>query len=171
MSTRGGATRRATRWHDTIIVQSVATGATEELTLIAGIPDDEGQTVGLTLIRTIVSLTFLPSAAVAGFGQQLMTLGIGVVQQDAFIGTALPDLGVTFEEPHGGWVFKEAGVVGAQPGEEELSAGWRLHGDYRSMRKLGGDAEVYLQLQNTAVVGTAFTVQVAGLIRCLYKLP
>ena len=68
-------------------------------------------------------------------------------------------------------MFKDIAVVGVNPTEEEFGLTSQIKGDYRSMRKLSSDAELYLQLQNTAVEGTAISVKVSGLVRLLFKLP
>ena len=162
--------RRKTIWVDTVVVTSVASGAVEEISLLTGISDAEGFTEGWTLIRTLVNLYAIPAAAGAAFGSNLITVGMGQITQDAFVAAALPELGVQFEEPQAGWVFKNIMVTGVNPTEEEWGLIGHMQMDIRSQRKMGSDPEMYLQMQSTLLDGTGQTLRISGLIRCLYKL-
>ncbi len=112
----------------------------------------------------------MPAAAVAGFGVQQIILGGAIITGDAFVAGATPEISDPADEPINGWMWKLSGAVAAQPTEEETRV-TRFIGDFRSQRKLTSDTELYLAGVNLAITGTAFTVQLAGIIRVLVKLP
>jgi len=166
---RGTSPKRGTRWIDTTITTSLGTGSAVNFSLLGGLGLDD--IPGLIIIRTLVTLTVLPDGAVAGFGEQLILAGAGIVTGDAFAAIALPDLNAVSEEPVRGWMFKTSGVVAASPLEEQFGVVWRVEGDFRSMRKLDLDTECFIQFRSILLNGLAIMVRIGGLIRLLVKLP
>ena len=168
--TQRGAARRGTRWIDTSLTGTLVSTGVVNLSLLAGLGLDD--IPGLTVIRTLVSIDFLPAASPVGFGQQLIFVGAGVATGDAFSANALPDLITVSEEPVRGWTFKTTGVVGTTTTEEAFGHVFSLRGDYRAMRKLDLDTEYFIQMHNAVLAGPSpFTVQFGGLVRTLVKLP
>jgi len=167
---RGSSPKRGTRWIDTNLTGTITSGGVTNLSLLGGLGLDD--IPGLTVVRTLITLTVHAAAAAIGFGSQLIFVGTGIATGDAFSAAALPDLINVSEEPVRGWVFKTTGVVGVNPTEEEFGFIYRLEGDFRSMRKLDLDTEYFIQIHNAALAGpSAFTVQFGGLVRVLVKLP
>ncbi len=162
-------TRRATRWIDNTLVPTIATGAAENTNLLGG--ENFADLEGMTLVRMLVTMNFAPAAAPAAFGQQLIVVSSGLVTGDAFAAAAVPDNSDDGDFPVNGWIFKTSGVVGFNPTEEEFGLTYQLHGDYRSMRRIGEDTAMLFQISNIALAGTAITIRAGGLVRLLVKLP
>ncbi len=166
MTTRGRAVTRKTRWIDTNISDSLETvTVSTPLSLFAGLGFDD--LPGMTVIRQIITLNFVPAPGTA-VGAQRMFWGIGIVTGDAFSADALPDLGTQNEEPVRGWLAKGQGVVVRNTGWTSIHT---VQQDSRSMRKIDADVELYFQWTNLGMQLTAFDVELQGLIRTLVKLP
>jgi len=160
---------RQTQWQDNIINQGFATGAGVFESLVASFtaPDKRG----MTLIRTLVRLQAFSNTVAGAYGVQRLNIGIGVASQEAFaLGlTALSDPQTESNEPTRGWTYRTQVLV-AQNGVSSPVLSDPVVADVRGMRKLE-NGELFLTMFNDNVVGTSFTVEVHGLIRCLFKLP
>ena len=100
-------------------------------------------------------------------GVQQLSLGFGVASQDAFLAGALPDPSVEGDEPARGWLYRNQCVaVSALSGIYVQ----KCMGDFRGMRKVD-NGELYLKIDSTALLGTAFTTRIDGIVRCLFLLP
>ena len=165
---RGGA-RRSTRWVDQIITTTRVTGGvTGGIDLLSDVSVEVRP--GLTIVRTLVDITALPTQAPASFGTNLCLVAGGVISEDAFGAVALPDLNDDEDYPLTGWTFKVPLVLGSNPTEEEFGLTARIQGDFRSMRKLGIDSVYTLFTNNIVLDGVGVTVRFAGLVRTLVKL-
>jgi len=161
--------KRGTSWYDTNIqVQIAAGGATSNP--IALLPADVlvRDVPGLTVTRTLVNLSIHPVVPVSVFGGQQVRIGMGIVTQDAFLAGALPELGAVSEEPVRGWMFKNESFSFQSENSFQFDS---LDLDIKAQRILDLDTEVFLVIQNVDLTGTAFSVEVTGLIRMLVKLP
>ena len=158
---------RQTRWIDTVVGLTGASGANAAVSLLTGVgPVD---TRGVTIIRSIMRLTVVSTTVAGVWGGQNVHLGIGIAAQAAFaVGiTALPTPEGT-EQPSRGWVWRDH-VFPTQNGVGTM-IGFEVRADIRGARKIE-DGEVYLVMSNVAGVGTPFTATVTGLVRLLVKLP
>ncbi len=158
---------RQTRWIDTIVGMTPASGANQAASLLGGVgPVD---TRGVTIIRTMVRLSFTSSTVAGPWGAQSLHVGIGIASQAAFaIGiTALPTPDQS-EQPSRGWIYRDF-IRPAQNGVNHRHVS-ELRADIRGARKIE-DGEVFIVVSNVAGSGTAFSVAVVGLVRLLVKLP
>ena len=108
-----------------------------------------------------------PNLSPTAHGAQTVMIGAGVITGDAFAAAAFPDIETDTDYPVNGYIFKMSGVA---QNENDRPAHLIFEGDFRSQRKLGENTEVYMQIQNTASVGTAFALQARRFIRMLVKL-
>ena len=162
---RGGP-RRKTQWVDTIVSFAVTAGGKSEQSLLSDlIPQD---TQGMTLTRTLIHLWTVPVTDNAAIGANSVEMGIGLADQEAFAAAVLPDPETAGDEPSLGWVWRDL-IVCHIPSDVALAA-YEIRADIKSQRKID-NGELYFSATATNRVGTSFTVQVIGLIRCLFKLP
>ena len=159
---------RRTVWGDTRFNTSIATSIVSLSTLVGDFTITD--TGGLTLTRTIVdlSLTTVPPPSADALGR--LALGIGVASQEAFaLGvTAIPDVESQTGHPPQDWVIRTH--LGVNQNNTNVLPPVRFYADVRAQRKIDG-SELYLVMRNDTLVGTAFSVHVVGLIRCLFLLP
>ena len=156
---------RPTDWIDTLVDESITTTADKSKSLMTGVAPVNMR--GMTLIRTILMLTLYSNTTAGAWGVQRVDMGIGVASQDAFAANALPDPEVATDKPARGWVWRGQLLVSQNGvGSEVLH---RLNADIRGARKIE-NGELFLKMDNNFETGTAFTVNVFGLIRTLYKL-
>ena len=157
---------RRTRWIDTLVAESTTNLGQDIESLLAGMSTDS--TRGLTVTRVIGDL-WLSSGTVAGaWGTQQVSIGIGVVSQEAFVANAIPDPNNNADYPVRGWIYRTCcGVAQNGTGTQVL---YRCVFDIRSQRKLDS-GELLLVINNDAGLGTSFTVQTFGSVRVLALLP
>jgi len=172
MTQRNRGARRKTDWFDqTVIATVVAGGSTQEIDLLVDavtFSDLEGMTV----VRTLIDLEVAPAAEVSAFGLQLPMIAGAIISDEADAAGALPDLLSDLDYPQRGYVFKmTAGIVAARPVEEKYAQFAHFQADIRAQRKMEKNTRYLLLLANLNVIGTAYTVVVAGLVRTLVKLP
>ena len=157
---------RKADWQDTLVNLTVASGAQSVSSLMAGLTASDSR--GLTVTRTIVSLTLLPPVAVSD-GYQGAFVGIGVTSQEAFAASIVPDPNNAFDRPPRGWLFRAARtVIGAAalvPYSPQM-----IEVDIRGKRKLD-NGELFLAVNNDAVGGTPFSLTVRGFVRVVFLLP
>ena len=156
---------RRTYWLDTLVSATAGNGSNQALTLLG--PFTAQETQGWTLTRVVLELAL--SAQGAGpDGLQIFDVGVGLAEQDAFAAGALPDPNVATDEPARGWVWRTRCLVPRDA--DTIRQPIRCMGDFRAQRKVDG-AEVFVIFTNILVEGTAFTVRLVGIVRCLYLLP
>jgi len=157
---------RMTDWIDTLFQLQPASGAQANISLITGAAPINMR--GVTLIRTIISIGICSQTVAGAYGAQAVDLAVGITSQEAFAATALPDPNAATDKPSRGWIWRTRRMV------TQNSAGSPVHvdviADMRGARKIE-NGELFLVVNNSAVVGTAFTVEVSGLVRVLMKLP
>ena len=157
---------RPTDWIDTIVNLSSTSGGQDQMSLMTGVAPVNMR--GMTLIRTIVRLHLASTTVAGAWGTMHNMLAIGVASQEAFAASVLPDPQVATDKPPRGWILRTSVAVD-QNGGAGLPITSTLAADIRSGRKVE-NGEVFLIQRNDFIAGTAFTVRVFGLIRCLYKL-
>ena len=164
------AARRGTAWDDLLVNQTLTSAVQDIRELMQLVADPEKR--GCTLIRTIIDLTFHPVSPGQVSGQQAVDLGIGLVSADARVAGAVPDSDVSGDFPVSGWIYRNRVRVVDETiatGIVDYSGG-RIEVDIRGQRKLDRSDVVLISL-NTPIQGTAFNVNMLGIIRMLYKLP
>ncbi len=162
--------KRGTSWFDTNVNVQASSGSSSSA--IPLLPADvlARDIPGLTIVRTLVDLSIHPAIPADEItGSQSVLIGAGMVTADAFIAGALPDLASPSEEPVRGWLFKNNRWTYQSSGD--ITYATFLHLDIHAQRRLDLDTEVFFQMTNTAMTGTAYVVEVVGLIRMLFKLP
>jgi len=158
--------KRASDWIDTSLNLVVASGAQGSLSLMTGVAPVNVRRQ--TLVRTIIGLQMNSTTVAGAWGTQIMDLGIGITSQEAFAAGALPDPVTAGDQPSRGWVFRQRRVV-AQNGNGSVVL-YDIQFDIRAARKLD-DGECFIVIDNTAGLGTAFSVVVTGMVRQLWLLP
>ena len=161
---------RTPYWIDTVVgVQATAGAGGVVLDLDNMATQSESR--GTTLIRCLAHL-FVASSVEGGVtGQAIAHLGIGVASREAFaLGiSGVPDPATESERPPRGWIWRDAAMVREISGSV-TGAFVDLKVDVRSMRKVD-DGRLFLRIEPIVLSGTGFVVQIAGLVRCLCKLP
>ena len=165
---RGFRSGRKTQWVDSLFDFTIANAGQDVRSLLSTLIGNDTQ--GMTLVRTIIELSLGPINWTGAFGTQALDMGIGMSAQEAFLAGTLPDPSTSTEFPQNGWVIRtRKGCL--NPGS--VSAGYELQKiqmDLRSQRRID-DGELYMIMDNFPGLGTAFSIQVTGIVRCLFKLP
>ena len=157
---------RRTAWEDTLFDSTVLSGGAASPTLMVGLTRDESR--GLTITRMIGELSFASNTIAGAFGNQIIDIGIAILDRDAIAASAHPDPNSVEDEPPSGWLYRNRIRVG-QNGAGAPTI-YVVRFDMRAQRKLNG-GQVELILQSTTSTGTAFTVDFSGIIRTLVLLP
>ncbi len=154
---------RRRQWQDQIINAAVADGAQGFQVLLDGDIDD---TKGMTLVRMVIGLNVIPvTFAGDSVDAQRVSLGIGTMSQEAISALTFPDPEIEGDHPLTGWMWRAQYIVLETP----FNPGARVDLDLRSQRKVMYGAPT-LVILNDPQQGTAFTIRVSGLIRCMYLL-
>ena len=120
------------------------------------------------MIRTLIRMNVMVNTDQTVLSGQRIDFGIGVADQEAFAAAILPDPETPGDEPALGWVWRDSHVL--MTPSDVYPMVLRVHQDVRSQRKID-DGELYVSITSGNELGTGFGVFVAGLIRCLFKLP
>ncbi len=157
--------KRPTIWIDNLVNLTVATGAQGSISLLTGRPPINMN--GTTITRTIFDLQLYSTTIAGAHGIQIADLGFGVTSQEAFNAGVFPDPEAD-ERPLRGWLYRTR-CTAFQNGVETNPLAF-CKGDLRNQRKID-DGEYFMVVTNQAILGTAFSVQMTGIIRVLLKLP
>ncbi len=158
--------RRMTDWEDTLIDTNTASGAQDVVSLTSSLGPTDLR--GVTLIRMIVNLWCNSTQVAGAWGTQTAFVGIGIVTQEAFVAGVVPDPNNAIEEPARGWIYRTAwGVAQNGSGCQII---YDKMADIRAARKIE-NGQLFLALNNVVGEGTAFTLTLKGIVRCLLKLP
>jgi len=150
-------------WQDTIIDEATPSTA-QDITSLMG-PMTQQDRRDITLVRTIISLDLVPPTAVSD-GFMIHAMGIGVVSQEAFAATVVPDPNVQEDRPARGWVWRDQRTVVGAASMASYSP-THVMADIRGSRKLD-DGELVLIMNANTIDGTAFIVKTSGLIRVVF---
>lgn len=119
-----------------------------------------------TVIRTIWNLDINSTTVAGAFGTQVVSYGIGVESLEAFNAGTHPDPESDSEFPTRGWIMRGQCTVFQNGVGTQIVT--RCGGDIRSARKIDNGV-LFLIIDNSPQVGTAFSCTFSGLIRCLIK--
>ena len=164
------AQRRGTAWDDQIILGTTITNAatTTALLLAENVADPEKR--GCTVVRVIPHLYIMPATVGVVSGVQAVSLGIGLVSDDAFAAGVFPEPNSDDDFPVSGWMYRDTFAVK----DETLATGpippIELYRDLRVQRKLDRSS-MCLMMINQGIEGSTFNVMLIGVVRVLYKLP
>ena len=156
---------RPTDWVDTLVNLEVPAGSQSQTSLVTGLAPSDMR--GMTVIRTIIMIQMFSNTVAGAWGVTLGDLGIGIASQEAFVAGVVPDPNVAGDKPPRGWMWRASKCVAQNGAGAPILV--ELLADIRGARKVE-NGEVYLVVNNTTLVGTAFQLNVRGLIRQLYKL-
>ena len=160
--------KRSTVWTNTHIDELVVANGEAIPSLMGDYTTRETQ--GWTLTRLISYMWVQQGVVGTVVGSMRLDFGVGVVSQDAFTASAVPDPSTPQEEPPRGWVYKDALFVSDHSTDGLITPSSReVRADIRAARKVEG-GELVMVINNTVFGGATFTVQVAGLVRCLFLL-
>jgi len=159
--------RRESLWDDTLFDLDVPSGG-GTVNLLTLTPGDNSE--GFTAVRTIISLSLFKNTVPAASAVHMVSLGVGLATKEAITlgATALPDPSDPVDQPIHDWVWRDRVVVPQD--STRVLAPVVVRVDIRAGRKLAGGA-LFLRMENDNLFGTAFVVQVAGVIRVLYLRP
>jgi len=160
---------RSTVWVDNVLEATVVASQRTDVNLLTAL--DAFDVVGMTLIRLIYRIQFYPVSPFIVDTIQGIHMGIGVVDNTAFIagGASLPDPGVSAEAPSRGWVVRDQDLTVSTVADGGTTKIGELRGDIRAMRKFYQNATLWLAMRSDTEVGTAQTVNVFAIIRALFK--
>ena len=155
---------RRRQWEDFLFDLDLTNGS-RSITDLTRVDADEAK--GMTLVRIILKLEAVELAVDGEIAAAMMvSAGIGVTGLEAIdLGvTAVAHPGTATEIPPSGWMWRDRMLVIS--GGQTRSV---FTADLRSQRKLlyGGP---FLTIANDPQQGTAFTISVVGIVRCLYLL-
>ena len=169
MTTRARAVARAPRrrtvWVDTILDVNMGTTPNQEVTSLH--PSMLTENFDLTVVRLIASLTFSAQTLLVVTGQARVDIGIGILSQEAFAASVVPDPDIVGDVPATGWLWRTRLIVSDATASPGL-APTVVNADLSSMRKLQR-GELALIVDSNVRVGTAFNVNMTGIVRVLFK--
>ena len=157
---------RRTGWEDTTISLGAAEGAQGSQQLMTSFEADER--MGMTISRWIAELGIYSNSIAGAYGVARVSIGITMLDADAAAAGAFPDPNASTDEPPRGWVWRTHCLASQNGVGTPIVV--RCLFDIRSMRKFDS-AVAYIIVNNESLVGTSFTISVAGILRCLILLP
>ena len=158
--------RRRSAWEDSRININVASGAQGFTDLMGTLTEDLQQ--GRTVVRMVGELTINSQTTAGAWGLQVVDIGVGIIDRDAFAVQEFPDPNSEDDQPSTGWLYRlECLAYQNGVGVEPVI---RCPFDIRSQRKIG-NGNLTIIVDNTAHRGTAFAIDVRGLVRVLWLLP
>ena len=162
-----GGQRRGTAWDDLYLSGSVANAGQDIVRLLPNVSDTEKR--GCTAIRVLYHAWYSPTSPGVANGVMSLDVGIGLVSDDAFSASAVPEADDADDFPVAGWVYRDRWAVMDSVDSRDIQPVEAFR-DLRAQRKLDRSSLVMLHEASTHV-GTAFTIKFIGLVRVLYKLP
>ena len=160
-----------TLWVDTIISTQVASAGQSIVALDeTGFSVQERRGARWTLVRSIIRLDLATTIRDSGEGDQVVDLGIGVVSEEGFTASVVPDPNVGLDFPIKGWVYRARYRVYAVAADDQNVDIIRIDKDLRAKR-LMANGRLALIVNNTANQGAATSVQLTGIFRNLFLVP
>ena len=160
-------------WIDTVVSVNVGSASSSTIAIDeTGLSIQARRVLRSTLLRTIVRLDLAATVRDSGEGDQLVSLGIGVIGQDAFAaaGAAIPSPAVGLDFPIKGWVYRSRYRIYGNAVDDQNVDVVRIERDIRAKR-LMANGRLVLIVINDANQGVATPVTYTGVIRTLYLVP
>ena len=152
-------------WIDTRVGLNIVDGA-QGVTAIDGGSTQVVQR-GTTIIRTIITLHVMSSTVAGAWGAHVVDLAIGITDREAFTAGVVPDPDSAVDKPARGWMWRTQMLVSQNGVSTPIVT--TMHADVRGARKIDL-GRAYLVVNSNLSAGTAFAVDIRGLIRTLVKL-
>ena len=162
--------RKQTIWIDTSINEATAAGTADDANLIVTVPTNL-ETKGWKIVRCIINLKCMPTSPQGTIGKMMYSMGIGVIEDDAFGAGAVPETNIMADAPASGWLWRAQALV--EDHSTDATIGDRtvaVMADIRTARNIGRGTLLWMS-NNDTFSGTSFSVDCGGLIRSLYELP
>ena len=154
---------RRREWQD-FKISEVGGDATQDSVQLEG----SGEPKGKTLVRMIIGLDVMPDGVVFGATNSMnVSMGIGMMSEEAIASLQFPDPNVAGDNPVTGWLWRWRGTV--INGADATGSMRRIDVDLRSQRKLMYGRPI-LVIDYNLNGGIDFSVEVQGMLRCLYLL-
>ena len=157
-----------TFWMDTLINLVVASDGQDDVglgVLTADISVSQRRLERFTVLRTIIGIDIAPTIRDSGEGDQIATLGIGVISRETLANPPDPNSAADF--PQRGWLWRARYRVYASAVDDMNISRVRVDLDLRGKRKVeAGSLE--LIMNNDANQGSATSITATGLIRVLF---
>jgi len=154
-------------WVDKTISNTVSTGAQLQVRLDTGLTLVQTRLTQMTLLRTIIGLSIARTVHDSGEGSEILSLGIGIVSQEAFSASVLPDPEAEQDFPPRGWIFRGMWRIFGFAADQPAIHVERVDRDIRAQRKLENGVP-FLVATVGNIEGVNSTVDVRGLIRQLW---
>jgi len=158
---------RQTRWVDTLLATTVASGAQGNIPLLGELTTRHRSTI----TRLILCYRVYPAVPRVVSGIQHVDVGIGVIQQEAATANIVPDPVAEGDFPSMGWLYRCRHSVFDEASGAVIELNMEVMRDLKSQRVLGQDADLRFITDNTALQGSSFSIRVSGIVRTLVKLP
>ena len=152
-------------WIDTRVNSDVAVGGQTFQSLMTGITETRFER--MTLLRTIIGLDLARTVHDSGEGSEVLSVGIGIVSQEAFDASAIPEARLNTDYPTRGWVWRAQYRIWGFAADQPAVFTKRIDLDMRSQRKLDNGASMIVY-DLEALEGANSTCRVMGLIRQLW---
>ncbi len=158
-----------TLWADQLLNEAVGAGGGRDASFLglSTLSALDRRIQRFTLIRTIIGINIEPTVPDSGEGDQLVSLGIGIMDNQQSVVADMPDPAVEAEFPTKGWTWRAQYRVYAVAAGDQNRIHQRVDLDIRAQRKLENGRPA-LVLTNTDNQGVATAVSVTGIIRMLY---
>ena len=152
--------RRAAEWSDEHVNETVLSNDGREVTLLAGVPDDEFK--GLTVVRNIIHLV-CALAGVSTGGR--VSFGLVLVEVVAVAASAFPNPEVEGQQP--GWLWRHVDTVsqGIANVRSEFTV---IDADIKAKRRYPGEDYRLMLLMAASTTGGGVSVNVDGQVRTLF---
>jgi len=154
-------------WIDTDVNLLAASGAQASDSLMTGVSATQTRFDQMTLLRTIVGIDIAYTVHDSGEGSQIVSIGTGIMSQEAFAASAFSDPETDTDFPTRGWVWRARYRIFGFAADQPAVFTRRVDLDLRSQRKLE-NGESFVIMTNTANEGVASSVRITGLIRQLW---
>ena len=158
---------RPLAWADTLISAAISSGAgISALDLLADLAAADVKTVMRLVGHLNVGVT---NGATTADGVQAIDVAIGVAASEAFVGGVLPDANVDTDVPVRGWLWRDRLTV-ARWNASGTVEDWNyaeVRFDIRSARKVDRGICFFTAFNSSIVGGTAYQVQLTGIVRAL----
>ena len=124
----------------------------------------------MTIVRTIVDLTCLPSSVGAQIGVMQIDVGLLVASQEEFAASVVSDPSNLGDKPISGWYWRHRMFCRDHTTSGAVTSEVRVHADLKGRRKVGHGEPLFI-VDSSLASGTAFSVDILGFIRTLVLLP
>ncbi len=171
MPNRSRGPIRPTTWIDTRVNLNLLTNSIQNLSLLGAMTEPDARVA--TLTRTITRLFFVMESPTAVSGVTGLWYGIGVTSRAAFSAAGgIPAIRDPLDKPLDGWVVKDVHIAHdttVTDARYNVNNVPTQHHDLKAQRKIE-NGQLFVTFDNEVFSGTGYSLRVAGVIRCLFRL-